>query len=171
MLSLKEAALGHAKAAERMVDQEAEFLNSNEEVIPVFINMLFQSVEITIKAFAIETGMATERELRDRRTRNGHGILELANLIDSKLEGVSIIDLLLPLRGFANSNTVLKAMVFGEEFSPSRESYIQRNITYAQFRLGELQVIGGVKEWVEAIRKAAENIDDAVFSYHQGQTQ
>ena len=52
MFSLKVAALGHAKAAERMVNKDAEFLNSNEEVIPVFINLLFQSVEITIKAFA-----------------------------------------------------------------------------------------------------------------------
>ena len=128
MLSLKEAALGHAKAAERMVDQEAEFLNSNEEVIPVFINMLFQSVEITIKAFAIETGMATERELRDRRTRNGHGILELANLINSKLEGVSIIDLLLPLRGFANSNSVLKAMILTEQLFSAKLSRKQELI-------------------------------------------
>ena len=87
------------------------------------------------------------------------------------MEDVSIIDLLLPLRGFAISNEVLKAMVFGEEFSPSRESYIQRNITYSQFRLGELQVIGGVKEWVDAIRKAAENIDSAVSCYHLDQAQ
>ena len=173
MFSFKEVALGHAKAAERMVDKEAKFLNTNEEVVPVFINLLFQSVEITIKAFATETGLATEQELRyDKATRNGHGILELVNLIDSKLEDdVSIIDLLLPLRGFANSNAVLRVMIFGEEFSPSRESYIHRNITYAQFKLGELQVIGGVKEWVEAIRKAAENIDNAVFNYHQGLTQ
>ncbi len=166
MFSLKESALGHAKAAERLVDDEAVFLNRNKEVAPVFINLLFQSVEITLKAFATETGLATEKELRDREiTKNGHGIFELANLINSKLEDIEVIDLLLPMRGFADSNDVLMAMVYDDKFKPSRDSYVRRNITYAQLKPGDLQVVVGVKGWVEAIRKAAENLDHAVLNY------
>jgi len=162
MFTLKEAALAHVKAAEKLLEPEAGFLNENEEVIPIFVNLLFQSVELTLKSFAIEAGLATEQEVRDKRkTRNGHGIEELAILINTKVGQNNVIDLLLPKRGFAISNSILNAMVFGMEFKPSRESYATRNITYGQFGAGQLQIFGGAKEWVEAVRCAAENIHSA----------
>lgn len=164
MFTLMEAAIAHAKAAEKLLEPEAEFLNKNEEVIPVFVNLLFQSLELTLKSFATEANLATEQELRDRKsTRNGHGVKELASLINTKLSsGGNVVDLLLPKQGYAKSNSILNAMVFGVEFEPSREMYLKRNITYAQFGVGQLQVLGGAKEWVISIMRAAENTFSAV---------
>ncbi len=163
MYSLKEVAIAHAKAAERLFEPNAEFLNCNEEVIPVFINLLFQSVEVILKSLAIESGLATKNELRhSKTTRNGHGVKELASLINEKIGSDKVLDLLLPRRGFAISNDILKAMVFGHEFEPSRDAYARRNITYSQFGEGDLQLISGAKDWVKAVMSAANNIETAV---------
>ncbi|MBN4075429.1 MAG: hypothetical protein COA71_11905 [SAR86 cluster bacterium] len=168
MFSLQEAALGHAISAEKLIEGGADFLNNNEPAIPVFINLLLQSIEITFKAFATQTELATDRELRSREiTRNGHGLNEIASLIDGRINDNTIIDLLLPRQGFAVSNSILNAMIYGQKFHPTRESYCSRNIIYAQFDLGELQVIGGVLEWALAIKQAAQNIDRAVAIYNQ----
>ena len=67
MFTLKEAALAHALAAERLLGGDATFLNENEAMIPVFVNLLFQSIEMTLKSIAIESGLATDHELRDKK--------------------------------------------------------------------------------------------------------
>ena len=160
MFKLKEAAIAHALAAEKLIEPNEDFLNSNEAVIPIFINLLLQSLEITLKAIALESGLATESELRSRsQTRNGHGIEELAKLLDSKMHGKSVVDCILPRQGYAHSNDILKAMIFDSRFSPSRDSYAKRNLTYSQFKPGELQIIQGAKTWVNAVAQSAKNID------------
>lgn len=168
MFSMKEAAMAHAKAAEKLAGTDVDWLNSNEEVIPIFVNLLFQSVEISIKAFALEAGVADQGELREAKsTRNGHGLSELAKLVDSRMDGAGMIEMLLPKMGFATSRLVLEAMVHGADFAPTRESYVRRNLAYAQFKPGELQVVGGIGEWVEAVKNAAGNIDRAVSTYRE----
>lgn len=170
MFSLKEVAIAHAKAAARLLEPNAEFLNSNEEVIPVFVNLLFQSVEVIIKSLAIESGLADEKELRDRETtRNGHGIRELACLINGKIGADVIVDLLLPKRGYAVSNEMLKIMIFGTEFAPSRNAYASRKITYSQFGAGELQLFGSANDWVKAVMSAAKNIESAISKINRQQ--
>ena len=162
MFTLKEAALAHALAAERLLGGDATFLNENEATIPVFVNLLFQSIEMTLKSFAIEAGLATDHELRDKKnTRNGHGIKEIAELINSKIKDKQLIDILLPRQGFAISNDIVKAMIFDECFSATRESYIKRNIAYSQFSEGDLQIVNGLKQWVDAVKNAAHNIMSA----------
>jgi len=162
MFTLKEAALAHALAAEKLLGVDATFLNENEATIPVFVNLLFQSLEMTLKSFAIEAGLATEKELRDKKTtRNGHGIKEIAELINNKIKGKQLIDILLPRQGCAISNDIVKAMTFDERFSATRESYIKRNIAYSQFAEGDLQIVHGFKQWVDAVKKAAINIMSA----------
>lgn len=162
MYSLREVALAHAIAAEKLLEPDGEFLNSNEAVIPVFINLLLQSLEITLKSVAIDSGLATEYELRDKKkTRNGHGVEELAKLIEEKNGGNSVVDLLLSRQGYADSNAIVKAMLFDPRFEPTRDSYAKRNITYCDLSAGDLQVIGGSKSWATAVILAAKNIDSA----------
>lgn len=162
MFTLNEAALAHALAAEKLLGVDENFLNENEATIPVFVNLLFQSLEMTLKSFAIEAGLATEQELRDKKTtRNGHGIKEIAELINNKIKNKQLVDMLLPRQGCSISNDIVKAMIFDERFSATRESYIKRNIAYSQFAEGDLQLVHGLKQWVDAVKKAAINIMSA----------
>jgi len=166
--SLKETSLGHAKAAERLIFDGVDFLNTSHEVVPVFINLLFQSVEMTLKSLATESGLVSIKGLRNsKKFGNGHDIKRLAQFIESNLGGQSIVDLLLPRQGFADSNIILNEMISGDKFAPSRSSYQRRNITYSQFGQGELQVVEGVNNWAKAVKQAAENIDKGVVEIGQ----
>lgn len=49
MFDLQEAAIGYAKSAERILGEDARFLNENPEVVPIFISLLFQPLEISLK--------------------------------------------------------------------------------------------------------------------------
>ena len=163
MYSLKETSLGHAKAAERLIFDGVDFINTSHEVVPVFVNLLFQSVEMTLKSIATESGLVTIKGLRNKnKFGNGHDLMRVARFIDSKLGDQSIVDLLLPRQSFADSNIILNEMIFGDMFAPSRSSYQRRNITYSQFGEGELQIVEGVNGWVKAVKQAAENIDNGV---------
>lgn len=162
MFSLREIALAHAVVAEKLLHDNGDFLKNNEAAVPVFVNLLFQALEITLKSFAIESGIAEEGELRSKRTKKGHGVKEIAELINERLNGESVVDVLLPMRGCANSNGILKAMIFDSRFAPSRESYSKRDITYSQFKKGELQLIDDVKAWVKAVKLAAEKVELAI---------
>ncbi|MGH1472550.1 MAG: hypothetical protein ACRBCS_15300 [Cellvibrionaceae bacterium] len=163
MFTLNEAAFAHALAAEKILEPKAQFLNENEEVIPVFVNLLFQSVEISLKSFALDAKIATEEELRDRKlTGNGHKIDLIAKLIDSRTGKDLVVDLILPEGEFPLYNQILKAMVYEAEFEPTRESYASRNVTYSQFKAGELQVLGSVKDWVDAVKIFSKNVTPSV---------
>lgn len=162
--SLKETSLGHAKAAERLIVDSVDFLNENHEVVPVFVNLLFQSVEMTLKSLATESELVTIKDLRNNKNfGNGHDIPKLAKFIERELDGQSVVDLLLPRQGFADSNIILNEMISGDRFARSRSSYQRRNITYSQFEKGELQVVDGLNDWVKAVKKAAENIDNGLL--------
>lgn len=164
MYSLKEISLGHAKAAERLIIDGVDFLNESHEVVPVFVNLLFQSVEMTLKSIATDSGLVPMKGLRNRKNfGNGHDISKLAQFINNELDGQSIVDLLLPRQGFIDSNIILHEMISGDRFAPSRSSYQSRNITYSQFKHGELQIVDGLNNWVNAVKQAAENIDNGVL--------
>ena len=70
----QEAAIAYALSAERIFDNDCEFLNANPHVIPIFVSQLFQSLEISIKHVGIASGLFTETEARSRAVRSGHGI-------------------------------------------------------------------------------------------------
>lgn len=165
MYSLVEAANAHAKAAQRLVEPDGSFLNSEFAVVPVFVNLLLQSIEISLKAFATETQLLRPSELRSKKLRNGHGIKEIAVAINEKLAPNDVLSLLLPKKGFAHSNDIVREMIFGEKFEPTRLSYISRKLTYSEFVHGELQLISGAKNWVFAVRSVCQNIDRAVLAY------
>lgn len=163
MYTLKEASLGHAKAAERLIFDGVDFLNDSHEVVPVFVNLLFQSVEMTLKSLATEAGLVDLKGLRKTKTfGNGHDIDKLAKYIEKESGVPCVVDLLLPRQGFIDSNIILKEMIVGDRFAPSRRSYQSRNITYSQFEEGELQIVEGLNDWVKAVKKAAENIDSGL---------
>ncbi|MBM4348568.1 MAG: hypothetical protein FJ106_01570, partial [Deltaproteobacteria bacterium] len=52
----QEAAIAYALSAERIAGSDANFLNENQAVIPIFVSLLFQSLEISIKYAGIESG-------------------------------------------------------------------------------------------------------------------
>ncbi|MBJ2138307.1 hypothetical protein JEU11_17735 [Paraglaciecola chathamensis] len=168
MYSLVEAASAHAKAAQKLLEPDGLFLNSEKAIIPVFVNLLLQSVEISLKAFAIETQLLTPSELRSKKLKNGHGIKEIAKAVNEKLSPNEVLSLLLPMRGFAQSNDIVREMIFGEKFEPTRLSYISRKITYSEFVQGELQIIKGANNWVCAVLSLCQNIDRAVLAYNNG---
>ena len=54
MFSLQDAAMAYAKGAKRILGEDSTFLNNNQEVIPVFVSLLFQSIVISLKHLGIE---------------------------------------------------------------------------------------------------------------------
>ncbi len=167
MYSLNELAIAHANSARKLLEPNAEFLNGEKAAIPVFVNLLIQSLEISLKAFATEAGLYTTQKLRHKNFKNGHGICEIAKAINDKLDSDCIVDMLLPLRGTAKSNAIIKEMLFGDRFAPTRTSYCKRNLTYADFEIGELQVIEGAKDWVASVLIFAQKVEQwAVLNKH-----
>ena len=168
MFTFKEAAVAHALAAEKLLEPDTIFINK-EAMVPIFVNLLLQSLEITLKSFAIEAKLANEDELRyGKNLRHGHGIKEIAEFINTKIGNRSLVDILLPRQGYAISNSIIQTMIFDDCFAPTRESYINRNIAYSQFKKGELQIVQGLKSWVEAVKSAALNIESAVVEIQYG---
>lgn len=168
MYSLTDSAIAHAKSAQKLLEPDGTFLNTQKAAIPVFVNLLFQSIEISLKSFATEAELLSPRELRSTNLRNGHGIREIAEAINKKMPPKEVINLLLPMRGFAISNAIIIKMVYGSEFEPTRQSYACRKITYAEFRKGDLQVVNGSKDWVNAVLATSQNIGSAVLRYKNG---
>ena len=76
MFSMHEAATAYAEAAERLFGDNGGYLDTHSAVVPIFVSHLFQSLEISIKAAGIESGLFTMEEAR--RAGKGHGIEELA---------------------------------------------------------------------------------------------
>ncbi|MGQ3685503.1 MAG: hypothetical protein ACUBOA_10940 [Candidatus Loosdrechtia sp.] len=63
MYTLQEAAEGYAAAAERLFGTD-NYLDKASAVVPIFVSNLFQSLEISIKAAGIESGLFTMEEAR-----------------------------------------------------------------------------------------------------------
>ncbi len=64
MFNLREAAIAYAKGAERILGEDTSFLNDNQELIPVFVSLLFQSLEISLKHLGIEAKLFSEQGSR-----------------------------------------------------------------------------------------------------------
>jgi hypothetical protein len=166
MFDLQEAAKGYAKAAERVLGADAKFLDDNREVIPVFVALLFQSIEISLKYLGVEAGLFSAQEARDKKlTKNGHGVGEIAGLVNERLGANKdfpvVTALTASLRGNDQSEIVRK-MLFGSEFEATRQSYQQRNLGYLQLKQGDFALVQGLKTWVSAVREVAENLPVAV---------
>ena len=166
MFNLHEAATAYAKAAERVLGDDADYLNRNEELVPVFVALLFQSIEISLKHLGIEAGLFTEQEARDKKlTKNGHGVGEIADLVNTKLEANKdypvVNALMVGLNGGWDAEIVRK-MLFGPEFEATRKSYQSRNLGYAKLNQGDFALAEGLKPWATAVRNVAENLPRAV---------
>ena len=166
MFNLQEAAVGYAKSAERVLGEDSEFINNNQEVLPVFVALLFQSVEISLKHLGIESGLFTENESRDRKlTKNSHGVKEIADLVNERLRADRDYPLVTALTvGLKDewSPEIFQQMVFGSDFARTRKAYQCRNLGYARLRQGDLSVVQGLKPWAQSVRRIAENLPKAI---------
>lgn len=167
MFDLQKAALAYAKVAEKILDDDVTFLNNNQEVIPIFVCFLYQSLEISLKHLGIESGLFTEQEVRDKKLRkNGHGIEEIANLVNEKLGADEnypvIMALTADLDGNGQISTIIHKMTFANELKQTRQSYQSRNLGYAQLAEGELALFNDLKAWVIAIKKVSENLPTSI---------
>lgn len=174
MFNLQEAATAYAKAAERVLGDDAEYMKSNEELVPVFVALLFQSIEISLKHLGIEAGLFTEQEARDKKlTKNGHGVREIADLVNAKLganQDYPVVSALMAgLYGDGHAEIVGK-MLFAPEFEATRKSYQSRNLGYAKLQQGDFALVEGLKTWVMAVRNVAENLPRAVRVVQQWQS-
>jgi hypothetical protein len=76
----QEAAVAYALSAQRIYAEDGNFLCVNPSCVPIFVGMLYQSLEISIKQAGLESGLFSIQEARSRQQRSGHGIKELAAL-------------------------------------------------------------------------------------------
>jgi hypothetical protein len=166
MFSLQDTAKAYVKGSKEILGDDASFLNDNPEVIPVFVSLLFQSLEVSLKHLGIESELFTARESRDRKlTKNGHGIEEIAGLVNDRLGANNDYPVIMALTAGledAQAADILQKMIFSPEFEPTRKSYQNRNLGYAQLSEGDLQLLDGLKPWVEAIEQVAENLPTAI---------
>lgn len=166
MFTLQEAALAYAKAAECVLGQDSEFINQNQELVPVFTLLLFQSIEISLKHLGIAAGLFTEQESRDRKlTKNGHGVKEIADLVNRRLGANSDYPVLTALTVGLNDgweSEILEEMVYGSDLEATRKAYESRNLGYANLHQGDFALVQGLKPWATAVRSIAENLPKAV---------
>lgn len=166
MFNLQEAASAYAKGAERILGEDGKYINDNQEVIPVFVSLLFQSVEISLKHLGIEAALFSEQEARDKKlTKNGHGIREIADLVNTRLGADRDYPVVMALTaGLSDSQTydIIHKMIFAPEFDATRQSYQSRNLGYAQLKQGELTLLNGLKPWLMAVRSVADNLPTSI---------
>lgn len=160
--------VSYAKGAERLLGEDADFLNNNPDMVPQFVNALFQSVEISLKDVGNRSGLTTAVETtggRDGLIDNGHDIKKMGELLRDRLGGVSRRRLIrLLTNGIGNGAAeLLEAMVFGDAFEPTRTSYKKRKLVYhAELEEGNLQIIRGVRNWIDVVKAVAVNTDNVV---------
>ena len=165
IFTLEEIALAYAKSAERLFGGDTEFLNSNQEVIPVFVNMLFQSLEISIKHAGVEAKLFTLKEVRKRQHRSGHGIKEIATLAVEKLGGdpfTSIITAMTFSCTNQHAENIIRQMVCGEDFEKTRNVYATRYLGYGQIKNGDFSLITPIEDWVESVKQTALNLPKTI---------
>lgn len=166
MFTLQDAALAYAKCAERIIGADGTYINNNQELVPVFVSLLFQSLEISLKHLGIEAKLFTVKEARDKNlTKNGHGIKEIADLVNARLGADKDYPVVIALStGLQNSLTseFLHKMIFAKELESCRQAYQSRNLGYSQLKPGELKFLNGLKPWVISIKEVAENLPTAI---------
>lgn len=160
LFSFQDAARGYAAAAERLLGDD-HFLDNTPTVWPVFTCNLFQSLELSIKAAGIDSGLFTYDESR----KGNHGIQKLAKLATDRLGGEES-DLVTAMTCMCSSDVrakkVISQMIFGTAFEPTRKSYISRNLAYGEVSKGDFQVLEPIREWVDAVKHTAVQLPETV---------
>jgi hypothetical protein len=163
MYTMNEAATGYAEAAERLLGDKDGYLETHSSVVPIFVSHLFQSLEISIKVAGIESGLFTMVEAR--RAGKGHGIDELASLATDRLGGKTS-DLVTAMTFCCSSQvragTIIKKMIKGTNFAPTRKSYLSRRLGYGEVTNGEIQILQPINEWVAAVKETAAQLNQTV---------
>ena len=165
MFSGCDAAIAYAKTAERILGNDVDFLNSNPACIPIFVSMLFQSLEISIKQAGIESKLFTRKEARSRRQRSGHGIKELAMLAVEKLGGEPFQPIVMAMtfkNQAQNSAEIIYQMICGKNLDKTRESYATRCLGYSEVTEGDFATISPIPDWVAAVKETAMNLPAAI---------
>lgn len=166
MFNLENTASAYAKTAERILGCDSSFLEKNQEILPVFVELLFRSIETSLKHIGIESKLFTEKESRDRTlTDNGHGIIKIANLINSRLGSSNDYPVITALLAGINGerySQVIRAMLFDPKFEPTRSAYANRNLGYLQIESGDLQYITDLKVWVDAVKAVSDNLSNSI---------
>lgn len=168
-------AVSYAKGAKRLLGEDADFLNNNPDMMPQFVNALFQSIEISLKEVGNLSGLTTRTETTGGRgglIGNGHDIKKLGHLVKDRLGLTSPYHLvrLLTVGIQDPMSEIIYKMVFGDEFVATRESYRKRKLVYhAELEEGDIQVVNGVRPWVDTVRAVTENIDNVVTLVTQWQ--
>ena len=161
-----EAALAYALCAERLFGRDATFLDQHAALVPIFVSHLFQSLEISIKHAGIESKLFTEDEARGNRRKrlNGHEIEELAKLATERLGGDSFEPLLMAMTsaGEATTKSVLREMISGPRFGPTRACYRRRDLGYAEVSSGSFQILYPIPEWIRSVKQVALDLDKTV---------
>ena len=160
-----EAAIAYAISAERICGNSADFLEANPAVVPIFVSLLFQSLEISIKQAGVGSDLFTIQEARSRQRRSGHGIKELAALAVNKLGGDPFEPVIMAMT-FANthpnSKQIIREMICGNCFQKTRESYASRRLGYGEVFEGDFAIIEPVSDWIESVKETAFNLSKTI---------
>ena len=165
IFTLHEAAIGYARSAQRIFNDDYDFLSANPSIVPILVSHLFQSVEISIKYVGIASGLFTESEARSRANRAGHGIKELATLAVEKLGGDPFEPILLAITRFNThdgSKEIIRQMICGAQFEKTRECYASRRLGYGQVVDGDFALVTDVADWISAVNETANNLPKVV---------
>jgi len=165
MFGLDEAAVAYALAAENVVGNDASFVNTNPAVVPVFVSLFFQSLEISIKHAGVESGLFTMQEARSRQNRSGHGVKELAALAVEKLGGDPYNPIIMAMT-FSNdsdgSAQFINEMVCGKALEKTRDAYASRRLGYGEVYEGDFATIEPLGEWIASVKQTALNLSKTV---------
>jgi len=170
MFGLDEAAMAYALVAEKLFEPDGSFISSQSAVVPLFVSMLFQSLEITIKHAGIESGLFTLEEARRRGNRSGHGVEELARLAVERLGGDPFHPVIMAMT-FANRDShsydVIKAMICGDQMKKTRESYASRRLGYGEIREGDFALIYPLADWIASVKHTVMSLPKTIEALSQ----
>ncbi len=183
MFTLGEAAMAYALCAEQILGSDSSFLEGNPETIPVFVSLLFQSLEISIKHAGIESRLFKMDEVRSKNTRQGHGVKELAAFAVARLdedpfdpkeltalfvEGLygDHFDPIVKAMTFSNKNgngsDIIRKMICGKEFEKTRLFYYKRDLGYGEVSQGDFAILQPISDWVATLKQTAANLKSTI---------
>jgi len=162
--------MAYALSAERIAGHDVDFLQANPACIPIFVSLLFQSLEISIKHAGIESGIFKLEEVKKRKFGNGHGIKEIGALIVERLG----LDPFRPIVGALtyhnkgpNSAKIVRKMICAPELEKTRQSYAKRNLGYAYVEDKEFATMQPIPQWIDAVKETAANLPSAILILSQ----
>jgi hypothetical protein len=173
IFTLEDAAIAYAKAAEHMLGGDVDFLNSNKAIIPLFVSMLFQSLEISIKHAGVQSGLFTANEVRKKECLSGHGIKEIAALAAKKLgkkSSMPIVSAMTISSQNQHAKSIISQMIYGNEMENTRIAYATRCLGYGEVRDGDFAIINPIIDWVESVKQASENLPQTIDLLTQWQS-